>query len=134
MFSSYKEVIYGVLFGVGAAVLDTIMDARSENLSFFGELIDHPGMIFYRLLFFVFGLLLGWLLWRNNNREREVRKLMQHVRHFHQEYEARAVVLHTTLQVLLTKDQLPPEAESLLRTAYEKSRDLQALTRQRPVV
>jgi len=134
MFSSYKEVIYGVLFGVGAAVLDTIMDARSENLSFFGELTDHPGMIFYRLLFVVFGLLLGWLLWRNNNREREVRKLMQDVRHFHQEYEARAVVLHTTLQVLLTKDQLPPEAESLLRTAYEKSRDLQALTRQRPVV
>jgi hypothetical protein len=134
MFSSYKEITYGVLFGLGASVLDTMMDARSENLTFFGELATHPGMLLYRLLFVLFGVLIGWLLWRNNKREREMRRLMADIRHFHQEYEARAVVLHTTLQVLLTKDRLPPDSETLVRTAYDKSRDLQALTKQRPVV
>ena len=64
-----------------------------------------------------------------------MRQLMEQTRRFHHEYEAQAIVLHTNLQLLLTKAlNLPPEAEALLRTTYEKSRDLQSLAKQRPVV
>lgn len=135
MVTSYKEIVYGAVFGFGALVLDTMMDAKSEGQSFLAEVALHPGMMLYRFLFVFFGVLIGWLLWRDNQRERNVRKLMEELRHFHQEYEGQAVVLHMNLQVLLTKDlHLSPETESLIRTVYEKSRDLQALARQRPVV
>jgi hypothetical protein len=62
-----------------------------------------------------------------------MRRLVEEIRHFHQEYEAQAVVLHTNLQLLLTKGlSLPADAESLLRTTYEKSRALESLIRRRP--
>jgi len=111
------------------------MDAKADGQSFFAEIGTRPVMMLYRFLFIFFGMFIGWLLWRNNQREREMRSIMETLRHFHQEYEARAVVLHTSLQTLVTKDlHLPPETESLIRNAYEKSRDLQSLAKQRPVI
>lgn len=135
MLSTYKEIIYGIGFGVGAAALDTLIDAQAAGHSFIGELVRQPGILLYRGLFVLYGFLLGWLLWTNKKRERELRELVEKLRHFHQEYEAQAVVLHTNLQLLLTKNlRLPPDAEALMRTTYEKSRDLQSLARQRPVL
>ena len=59
----------------------------------------------------------------------------EEIRRFYQEYEAQAVVLHTDLQLLLTKDlKLTAEDEELLRITYEKSRELQALAKSRPLV
>jgi H+/Cl- antiporter ClcA len=125
--------VYGVIFGFGAAILDLAMDARTEGQTFSGEISAHPAMLFYRVLFVLFGFLLGWLLWRNHQHEREMGDLVDKVQRFLHEYEAQAVVLHTNLQMLLTKNlQFPPEAEALLRATYEKSRDLQTLARQRP--
>jgi H+/Cl- antiporter ClcA len=133
MQTSYKEIFYGIAFGLGAAALDTVIDAHAAGESFFAGLADHPGMLLYRLLFVVYGVLIGWLLWKNNQRERDMRRLVEEIRHFHQEYEAQAVVLHTNLQLLLTKGlSLPADAESLLRTTYEKSRALESLIRRRP--
>jgi|SRR5215469_4023254 len=135
MHTTYKEIVYGAVFGFVALLLDTVMDARSDGQGFLAEVVLRPGMMLYRLLFLFFGIVFGWLLWRNNQREREVRALLENLRRFHQEYEAEAVVLHTSLQVLLTKNlNLSPEAESLVRSAYEKSRELQSLVKQRPVV
>ena len=92
-------------------------------------------MMLYRGLFILLGLLIGWLLWRNNKRQREFRALLDRIRHFCHEYEAQAVVLHTNLQLLLTKNlKLSPEDEAMLRTTYEKSRDLQGIVKQRPFV
>ncbi|MBV9072659.1 MAG: hypothetical protein JOZ10_03425 [Acidobacteria bacterium] len=133
MLSDYKEIFYGIAFGVGAAALDTVIDARGSGESFAGELMDHPGMILYRGLFVLFGLLLGWLLWKNHKRERDLRHLKEEVYRLGHEYDAYALVLHTNLQLLLTKNlQIPADAESLLRSTYDKSRELQALTKQRP--
>jgi H+/Cl- antiporter ClcA len=135
MQTSYKEIFYGIVFGFGAAALDTLIDARQTGESFVSGLTDHPGMFLYRLVFIVYGLIVGWLLWKNNQRERDMRLLMEQLRRFHHEYEAMAVVLHTNLQMLLTKNlPLSTEAEALLRSTYEKSRDLQALVRERPSV
>ena len=133
MLSSYREIVYGVGFGLGAAALDTAIDTRGSGETFFAGIGHHPGMMVYRLLFVLFGLLLGWLLWRNNQREREMRELMEKLRHFHQQYEADAVMLHTNLQLLLSKNlNLPADGEALLRDTYEKSRTLQSIARQRP--
>ena len=135
MLTTYKEIAYGAVFGFMALLLDTAMDAKADGQSFFAEIGTRPVMMLYRFLFIFFGMFIGWLLWRNNQREREMRSIMETLRHFHQEYEARAVVLHTSLQTLVTKDlHLPPETESLIRNAYEKSRDLQSLAKQRPVI
>src|SRR5437764_7722340 len=135
MLSTYREIVYGAVFGLIALLLDTIMDAKSEGLGFLAEVALHPGMMLYRFLFIFFGGRIGWLLWRNNQRERDMRKLMEELTHFHQEYEASAVVLHTSLEVLLTKDlHLPAEVESQIRGVYEKSRELQSVAKQRPLV
>ena len=135
MLSSYKEIVYGLAFGLGAAALDTTLDARAANEGFWAQIGEHPAMMLYRALFILFGLLVGGLLWRNNQRERQVRQLMEDLRRFHQEYEAEAVVLHTNLQVLLTKNlKIPPDAEGLLRDTYEKSRELQTVAKRRPTI
>jgi hypothetical protein len=135
MLSSYKEIVYGIALGVGAAVLDTVLDAKAESQSLAGEIGTHPAMMLYRALFVLFGFIVGWLVWRNRKREHELHRLMDEARRFHHEYEARAIVLHTNLQLLLTKAlNLPPDGEALLRSTYEKSRELQALAKRRPVV
>jgi len=135
MLNSYKEIVYCVMFGCAAALLDTVLDARSEHQSVLAEIGGHPAMMLYRMLFVLLGWLIGWLLWKNNERERKFLRLMEQLRRFHHEYEAQAIVLHTNLQLLLTKDlQLSPQDQSLVRATYEKSRDLQALTKQRPEI
>ncbi len=135
MVSDYKEIIYGVVFGIGAAILDTALDARGEGQSFTGEIGGHPVMMVYRILFVLLGFCIGWLLCRNSRRERQFRSLSEQTRNFCHAYEAEAVVLHTNLQLLLTKNlKLSPEDEALLRSTYEKSRDLQASVKQRPLV
>ena len=135
MLRDYKEIIYGIVFGIAAAVLDTALDAQGERQSFTGEIGGHPGMMIYRFLFVLLGFFIGWLLWRNSRRERQFRSLEDQVRQFCHAYEAQAVVLHTNLQLLLTKNlKLSPEDEALLRSTYEKSRDLQASVKERPLV
>ncbi|MFL6439092.1 MAG: hypothetical protein ACJ71Q_16055 [Terriglobales bacterium] len=135
MLSSYREIVYGVALGVAAAVFDTILDAKAESQSFAGEITSHPAMMLYRALFVLFGFLIGWLVWRNRKREHDLHRLMEEMRRFHHEYEARAVVLHTNLQLLLSKAMnLSPDGEALLRSTYEKSRELQVLAKERPAV
>ena len=131
MLQKYKEIFYGGLFGFGAGVIDTFMDARMEDLSFWDEMVQHRPMLVYRTLFILFGLALGWLLWQKNKREREFRDLSEILRRFRQEYEGPALLMHTKLQTVLTRKDLhlPAEAEELVRFVYQKSQDLQALVR-----
>jgi hypothetical protein len=88
-------------------------------------------MMIYRTVFIMFGLVLGWLLWQNNKREREFRDLSEILRRFRQEYEGPALLMHTKLQTLLTRKDLhlPAEAEELVRFVYQQSQDIQALVR-----
>ena len=88
-------------------------------------------MLIYRTLFILFGLALGWLLWKNNKREREFRNLSDIVRRFRQQYDGPALLMHAKLQLLLTRQDLhfSDEAEELTRFIYQQSQILQALVR-----
>jgi hypothetical protein len=129
MLQRYKEIVYGGLFGLGAAVLDTFMDARMESLSFGDELVQHRPMLFYRVVFILFGLALGWLLWQKNKRERQFRDLEETLRRFRQEYGGPAILMHAKLQLLLTREDLhlSVEAEEIVQFVYQRSQDLQSL-------
>jgi hypothetical protein len=129
MLEKYKEIFYGGIFGFGVSVIDTVLDARMENLSFVDEIVQYRSMLIYRTLFILFGLALGWLLWQKNKRERDFRDLLEILKRFRQEYEGPALLMHSKLQILLTRKDLhfPGEAEELLRFVYHRSQDLQAL-------
>ena len=134
MLQSYKEIFYGLLFGLGAGIIDADMHARMENSSFWKELVQpRPSMVFYRVLFLFFGLALGWLLWQKNKRERDFRRLKENVDRLHREIAGPAMLMHTKLQLLLTKKewQLCRDAEDAVRFVYEKSLQIQAMTKER---
>lgn len=129
MFQKYKEILFGLAFGVGAVVIDTSMDAMANGNSMIDEVVEHPGVLFYRSVFIVFGLILGWLLWQNSRRERETRQLAETLSNVRKQCGARALLLGTKLQMLLTRDDLhlSEEASRLLQDAYAKSQDLQRI-------
>ena len=129
MFQKYKEIFFGVLFGLAAAVIDSVLDARVEGLSLADELTLHRAMLLYRTFFVLLGLIFGWLLWQRNKRERDFRDLTEMLTRFRQAYGGAALVMHTKLQVLLTRQdlQLSKETEGLIRMVYEQSQDLQTL-------
>jgi len=131
MLDEYKEIFYGFIFGLGAAILDTAIDAREGNHSMAAELSSHPGMLLYRLLFILFGLFLGWLLWQRNKRERDYRHLAESLNRFHEQCASQIVLLHAKLQILLTREELhlSPATEELVRSSYERTQELQTLVR-----
>ena len=134
MLQRYKEVFCGLLFGLGASVIDVFMHASMEQQGFWMELIHpQPIMVAYRVFFIAFGLALGWLLWRKNKVERDFRSLAETVEQFRRGISAPAVLIHTKLQLLLTRGDfhLPPEAQEMIRFAYEKSREIGALAEEK---
>jgi hypothetical protein len=120
-----------LMFGVGAALLDMLIDAVVQDRPYWDVPIV---MVFYRFLFVFFGLLLGWLLWRKNTREREFRSLQDEVQELRHRIGAPTTVIHTQAQqLLLGRDaaQLSPQVQSVVRTIYEQSQKLQSIERER---
>jgi hypothetical protein len=128
MLRHYKEIVYGLIFGLGAACIDTFVDASTEHKAFwdFG-----PGMLLYRGLFVLFGILLGWLLWRNNQSEREFRSLIVALQKLQSHIGPPTVIIHAQTQLLLTKPgaRLPPESEAIVRSIHEQSLKLQSVAK-----
>jgi signal transduction histidine kinase len=131
MITRYREIFFGVLFGLTASVIDIIMHAGMHGHSFAEELI-HPdmGMLFYRLLFVAFGVAFGSLLWKKNQRERESRHLAEALDKLSREIAAPAIIIRTQAQLLLTREHpaLSAQVEVAVRTIYEQSTRLQSLT------
>jgi hypothetical protein len=128
MLRQYKEIIYGLIFGVGAAFIDTFVDATTENKAFWDFGV---GMLFYRALFVLYGLILGWLLWRANQRERESRSLAAALEQLQHDIGPPAVIIHSQTQLLLTKSDppLPPQVEAIVRSIHEQSLKMQSITK-----
>jgi hypothetical protein len=109
------------------------MDAIADGNSMMDEVIEHPGMLLYRAIFIVFGLLLGWLLWQSHRREREVRQTAETLSKVRQQCGAQGLLLRATLQRLLTRDDLhlSEEASRLLQDAYAKSQEFQRIAEEK---
>lgn len=129
MFQKYKEILFGLAFGIGAVVIDTGMDAMANGNSLMDEVAEHPAMLLYRAAFLVLGLALGWLLWQRNRRERKFRQLAEAVRRLQQECGTQALLLRSTLQTLLTRDDLhlSDGASQLVQEAYQRSQELKRI-------
>jgi hypothetical protein len=129
MLRRYREIFYGFLFGIGAACIDMFIDATVQNKPF---LQVSAGMTLYRMLFVLFGCILGWLLWRTNQRERQFRSLLANMEQLRREIGPPAVVIHAQTQSLLAKPglHLPPDAEALVRVIYEQSQKLQSIAKE----
>ena len=134
MLQRYKELFYGLLFGLGASVIDVSMHASMEQRGFWTELFrPQAAMAAYRGAFILFGLALGWLLWRKNRVERDFRRLLETAEQFQRGISTPAILIHTRLQILLTRGDLhlPPEAEEMIRYAYERSREIGILAEEK---
>jgi hypothetical protein len=129
MLQKYKEITYGVLFGVGAVIIDALMDAHMDAEDFSTALVGHRAMLLYRLLFIAYGLIFGFLLWQRSRRERDFRHLAEAFKRIRLECGRIALLIHANMQLLLTRDDfhLPHEAEGLVRFAYERSHELQVI-------
>ncbi|HVO78877.1 MAG TPA: hypothetical protein VMT39_02565 [Candidatus Bathyarchaeia archaeon] len=133
MFQRYKEIFFGLAFGIGAVFLDTGMDAMADGNSLIDEVGEHPRMLLYRAVFIVLGLALGWLLWQRNRRERQFRDVTEALRKLRQECGNEGLMLRSTLQTLLTRDdlQLSDGATQLVRQAYERTQVFQRLAEEK---
>jgi len=134
MLQRYTEIFYGLLFGLGASLIDVSMHASMEQQGFWTALLrPQLAMAAYRGSFIAFGLVLGWLLWRKNKVERDFRSLLETVEQFRRGISAPALLIQTKLQLLLTRGDLhlPPEAGEMVRFAYEKSREIVALAQEK---
>ncbi len=128
MFQKYKEIVYGIVFGIGAACLDTLMDSRIAGNSFGAEFSLHPTMLVYRSVFVILGIVIGWLVWKNNVGARKFRRLAEAANRFHQDCARYTLLIQTKLQLLLTRDDLHlhPEARQLIETSYQGCQKLQS--------
>jgi hypothetical protein len=129
MIKRYREVFYGLLIGIGAACIDMFIDAKMEGRPFWNPSF---GMTLYRMLFVLFGGILGWLLWRANQSERQFRSLLAGMERLCHEIGPPAVMIHAQTQSLLAKPglKLPPDAETMVRVIYEQSQKLQSIVKE----
>lgn len=134
MWQRYKEIFYGLLFGLGASAIDVSMHASMEQQGFLTELLrPHPAMVAYRVSFIAFGLALGWLLWRKNKAERDFRRLAATLDRLQRGVRQPALLIHANMQLLLTRNDLhlPADAEKMIRDAYERMREIRTLVEEK---
>src|SRR5580704_2995429 len=133
MFQKYKEIIFGLAFGIGAVILDTAMDAIAAGNSLAAGGAEPPGMMVYRAVFIVFGLALGWVLWQRNRRERAYRQRAETLRKMQEELAKQTLLLRATLQNLLIRDDLhlSGAASQLMQEAYQEAQELQKIAEQK---
>ena len=126
----HREIFYGLLFGFGAAIIDTFIDAETQGKSFWDFSI---GMTLYRFCFVIFGFVLGWLLWRKNESERGCRLLEDQFQKLQKEIGAPITLIYAQTQLLLGGPgrQLAPEVQSVIRIIYEQSQKLQSINREK---
>ena len=134
MLKEYKEIFFGLAFGIGAVILDTAMDASAQGNSYSDELTAHPGMMLYRAVFILLGLALGWLLWQRNRSEREFRSLTESLGRIQQQFGTQGMLLRSTLQTLLTRNGLglSDEARRLVEEAYQRCQEIQRIAEEKP--
>jgi len=127
----FREIVYGSLFGLGAAAIDVVMHSRMHGQQFVEEIL-HPGpaMAFYRALYVAFGIILGWALWRRNKKERRFRLLLKPLCDTVDLFDGHATVIHADAQWLLMREasNAPENATARVGQLYIHIQQIRALT------
>jgi predicted histidine transporter YuiF (NhaC family) len=135
MFRKYRDIFYGGIIGLGAAFLDTFIDAQTQQNSIVDQITQYPTVMLERAIFLLFGLAIGFLVWRNRRRERDFQRVFAAAERLQQGSDKQALLINTKIQVLLTRDDFhfSPQAQELLRGIYDSSKQLQTLVRDKLV-
>ena len=134
MFQKYKEIFFGLAFGIGAVILDTGMDAMADGNSLMDEVTEHPGMLLYRAVFIVLGLLLGWLLWQEEPaRTRVPANQPRRCAGYSRNAENRQCSCARPCKICLIRDDvhLSDAASQVVQEAYQKTQELQTIAEQK---
>lgn len=130
MFKRYKEILFGVLLGVTAWVVDAAMHAQlgaevHSSGGFWHELFQpNATALLFRSIFFLIAVCFGWSLWRSNWRERELRALEQAVVAFHRQLDSPAMRIVSHIRMLqgrpgVTRDDVAAElADAISEDAH----------------
>lgn len=109
IFTSYKEIWFGVGLGVAMWLVDAVMhvelgvDVHAESL--LSEIfLPHPTTLIFRLLYLVIAVAFGIFLWRANWRERELRTLERTVVAFQRKLDAPALRILRTIRQLQNRN------------------------------
>lgn len=127
----FREILYGVLFGLGAATIDIVMHARMHGEAIVEETLrPGPEMAFYRVLYVVFGVLLGWALWRRNSKERGFRLLLKQFCDVIDLFDGHASVIYANAQAVLMQETSKPSEQAAARLGilYEHMQQVRVLT------
>lgn len=130
---SYREILYGIVFGIGACLIDVVMHVEMAGRSFAEELF-RPSleMLFYRALFLLLGILVGVVLWQKNRREREARRFSDLLDKLRHDLAAPLVMIHSNAELLLMREDKSAshDVDGLVRSIYEQTKRLQAIVEQ----
>ena len=127
----FREIVYGGLFGLGAAATDIVMHARMYGHELVDEILHPgPGMAFYRVLYVAFGFVLGWVLWRRNKKDRRFRLLLKQLCDTVDLFDGHATVIYADAQWLLMQEtsKSPENATARVGKLYEHMQQIRALT------
>lgn len=131
MIGRYKEIFFGLLLGLAMWLADALMHtkmpmtSRNHQTSLVEELLSPTSLqLVTRLLFVAFALLLGWLLWRSNQRERAVRDLERQIAAFHERIINPANSILEECNTLLRNDGLSGEPLKLVQEIRKQARQI----------
>jgi hypothetical protein len=134
---NYKEIAFGILFGLGASLIDISMHSSMENKPWIDEFI-HPSllMLVYRLMFLLLGITLGVLLWQRNRVERDSRRYAALLGDLRRDLAGPSMIVHTNLQLMLTRHhtELPPPVRQIVELSYENSKVVQQVLANVPAI
>lgn len=125
---NHKEILFGVLFGLGASLIDVTMHSSMGNRTWLDEFLQpSPVMLLYRLMFLLLGISLGVLLWQRNRVERDSRRYAALYDDLRRNLAGPSIIVHTNLQLLLTTHyaELPRPLLQIVELAYENSKLVQ---------
>lgn len=116
----YKEIIFGVSLGLVMWIVDAAMhvqmSAETDVLAGFAAELFAPGatQLFFRALFLLIASAFGFVLWRANWRERELRALEEAIIAFHRQLDSPAMRIVNHVRML--QSQSHPARDELTQT------------------
>lgn len=105
-FKRYKEILFGLLLGAGAWIVDAAMHVQlaadmHASEGFWHELFQpNATTLLFRSVFLIIAAAFGWSLWRSNWRERELRALEEAVISFHRRLDSPAMRIVSHIRML----------------------------------